>query len=368
MLKKINLRKAAHILCAIAITIALIGAMPMETYAVSFPSIGLNFEPSDESVVVSGVPASDASGSVEYQLEGYLNYGSERIETFCYGPKVVPYDVPSNQAYIFNWAGNEFILPCSGQYTFTAYITARYIDSNGNGVEEKGPKQTITITLNKKDTSTNWGPGLPSTTVETYDLKQLKGKDKDIVIEENGYTWTINGTDIQEVPEKNISLMITSSKNEESMKPVENDNTDNFFGETFVEKINIEHNGAFGFKAVLDYNVGTEYTGKYMNLFYVEGSDTFTFMEGCLVDESGIASFTFDHASDYVLAATDEEYTGQELNATIEEPVEEEMDIATPPVEEEEEKAGVPVGLIIGGAVLVLVAAGVVVRGRKKAK
>ena len=119
---------------------------------------------------------------------------------------------------------------------------------------------------------------------------------------------------------------------------------------------------------MLDYNVGAEYAGKYMNLFYVEGSDTFTFMEGCLVDESGIASFTFDHASDYVLAATDEEYTGQELNAATEEPVEEEMDITAPPVDEqEEEKAGVPVGLIVGGIVLVLVAVGVVVRGRKKA-
>ena len=44
------------------------------------------------------------------------------------------------------------------------------------------------------------------------------------------------------------------------------------------------------------------------------------------------------------------------------------MDITAPPVDEqEEEKAGVPVGLIVGGIVLVLVAVGVVVRGRKKA-
>ena len=165
MLKKIHLSKTVHILCALVITIALIVAMPLETYAVSFPSISLTFEPSDESVVVSGVPVSDASGSVEYMVEGYLNYGSERIETFCYGPKVVPYDVPSNQAYIFNWADNEFILPCSGQYTFTAYITAIYIDSNGNGVEEKGPKQTISSEkhLWKKSTLS---------TMENSDLKQ----------------------------------------------------------------------------------------------------------------------------------------------------------------------------------------------------
>lgn len=61
-------------------------------------------------------------------------------------------------------------------------MTARYIDAQGNGVEEKGPKTTINITLHKKDESTNWGPGLPNTTVEDYDLGQIKGKDKTIKV------------------------------------------------------------------------------------------------------------------------------------------------------------------------------------------
>lgn len=59
---------------------------------------------------------------------------------------------------------------------------------------------------------------------------------------------------------------------------------------------------------------------KYANLFYVKGDGTFEFMEGVLVDEGGFASYAFTHASDYVIAVTDVEYTGQELNPKPVEP------------------------------------------------
>lgn len=129
-------------------------------------------------------------------------------------------------------------------------------------VEENGPKQTITITLTKKDESTNWGPGLPNTTVETYDLGQIQGKDKIILIEENGYTWTIHGTDIESVPDANLSLAITQNP-----QIFVSNGVDEFFGDTIAYK--------------------------------------------------------FTHASDYIIAVTDVEYTGQELNPKPAEPTEE---------------------------------------------
>lgn len=129
-------------------------------------------------------------------------------------------------------------------------------------VEENGPKQTITITLTKKDESTNWGPGLPNTTVETYDLGQIQGKDKIILIEENGYTWTIHGTDIESVPDANLSLAITQNP-----QIFVSNGVDEFFGDTIASK--------------------------------------------------------FTHASDYIIAVTDVEYTGQELNPKPAEPTEE---------------------------------------------
>lgn len=252
--------------------------------AVSFPDINVSFETTDESVIVDGVLGNSADGLVEYMVEGYLNYQSERIETFCYGPNVVPYDVPDKMAYIFNWSGDaEFLLPCTGEYQFTA-----------------------------------WGPGLPNTTVESYDLGQIKGKDKAIRIEEETYTWTIKGQEIVNVPGKNISLKIT-----ENPESFDETGVSDFFGETIALKMNIEHSGEFGFSAVLDYKIGAEYIGKYANLFYVAGGGAFEYIDGSLVGDDGVASFVMTHASDYVVAITDVEYTGQELNVKEEIPTEE---------------------------------------------
>ena len=82
--------------------------------------------------------------------------------------------------------------------------------------------------------------------------------------------------------------------------------------------------GKFGFKAVLDYMLGMQYADQYANLFYAAGEGVFEYAEGVVVDENGIATFAFMHASDYVIAVTDEPYIGQELNPKEEESVAEE--------------------------------------------
>lgn len=289
----------------------------IEAHAVTLPNFSLTFDGTDQSVILAGCPAYDPTGTVQFELNGYLNYQDERVETFCYAPSVYPHHIPEAQAYIFNWADIEFILPCSGEYQFTAYVKAHYFAADGTAVTETGPKQTITITLTKKDESTNWGPGLPNTTVETYDLEQIQGKDKNITIEEDGYTWTINGKDIETIPEQNLSLAIT--KNPDTL---DSQSVSVFFGNTVASKFSIEHSGDFGFISILDYYIGPEYAGKHANLFYAKSDGTFEFMEGVLVDEAGFASYHFSHASDYVIAVTDVEYTGQELNPKPVEPVE----------------------------------------------
>lgn len=313
-MNKKSFSKIQFLLVSLAIILAGFLGIKTDVYAVSIPGITLSYDSTDQSVIVAGIPAYDSTGSVQYELNGYINYSDERIGTFCYAPSVAPHHIPEKQAYVFNWADTEFLLPCSGEYQFTAYVCAIY--SNGNGmVKEKGPSQTITITLTKKDESTNWGPGLPNTTVESYDLGQIQGKDKTILVEEDGYTWTINGSDIETVPEKNISLAITKDSNTFPMENIET-----FFGDTLVSKFTVDHSGNFGFSALLKYFVGNDYIGKYANLFYVNGDGTFDFIEGCLVDENGFASYIFTHASDYVIAITDAEYTGQELNPAPEVP------------------------------------------------
>lgn len=308
-MKKLKLKKSIcySILMLCCLLVGIIGG---QTEYSAFPSITVEFDSNEQSVIVSGVPAADSAG-IEYELRGSLYYGSERIETFCYAPNAMPYHVADKQAYIFNWKETEFLLPCSGDYQFTAYLS-----KITNGIRQDGPKTTITIHLTKSDESTNWGPGLPNTTVETYDLNEIKGTDKNIVIEEEEYSWNIFGQDIETVPDENLSLAITEDSESFPMTGVEE-----FFGDTLVKKFSIEHSGEFGFKATLNYYVGTEYAEKYANLFYVVGDGTFEFIEGGIVDENGNIAYTFTHASDYIIAITDVEYTGQELNENPEEPV-----------------------------------------------
>ena len=152
-------RKISRLIAMSAVMLLCFICIKMDAFAVSFPVISVTFDESEQSVIVSGVPAYDATGTIQYELRGYLNYGDERVETFCYAPSVYPYHVADSQAYIFNWADSEFLLPCSGEYQFTAYIVANV--PTGQGMrQEQGTKTTISITLTKKDESTNWAMSL----------------------------------------------------------------------------------------------------------------------------------------------------------------------------------------------------------------
>ncbi|MBQ7359532.1 MAG: hypothetical protein IJW63_05510 [Lachnospiraceae bacterium] len=315
MKKQTILSKIKLILCALLLVATTWGYTPIDTYALDFPNLIITFDPADESVIVENVWDKSFDGNIHYAIEGYLNYGKERVETFCYAPSAKSYDIPEKQAYIFNWADREFLLPCSGDYKFTCYPTATYQNNEGVDVKVKGQKITIDITLNKVDESTNWGPGLPNTTVESYDLKQIKGKDKTIVIEEPEYSWNIYGKDIVEVPDANISLKVVTNPEEFAFGGVQQ-----FFGNALAYRLGIEHDGEFGFTATLRYNMGAQYIGQFAHLFYVVGDGTFQFITSTLVDENGYALFPFTHASDYIIAVTDEEYTGQDLNPDAEEP------------------------------------------------
>lgn len=321
------LQKITLLLCILSLTAGTWLGATCELNAVDFPTITVTFDPTDESVIVEGVQDLSPDGPYNYSLEGYLNYDKERVETFCYGPRARAYDIPEKMAYIFNWKDHEFILPCSGEYKFTCYMTALYWDNDKQKeVKEKGPKTTITITLTKQDESTNWGPGLPNTTIETYTLKEIMGKNKTIEINEPEYSWNIHGTEIIEVPDANISLKVVTNPD-----PYSYGNVQEFFGSTLAYMLGIEHHGPFGFTAHLKYNMGADYIGKFAHLFYVVGDGTFVYMGSALVEADGYVVFPFDHASEYIIAVTDEEYTGQELNPKVEEPV-----VDEPTVEESE--------------------------------
>ena len=95
--------KTINILVTMILLLVTLCTPKLVAQAVEFPGINVTFDPADESVIVEGIPANSADGTIEYQLEGYLNYEKERVETFCYAPNAKPYDVSAKQAYIFNW-------------------------------------------------------------------------------------------------------------------------------------------------------------------------------------------------------------------------------------------------------------------------
>ena len=75
--------------------------------------------------------------------------------------------------------------------------------------------------------------------------------------------------------------------------------------EIYVE-MSLEHEGAFGFTAVLSVQLEDAQPGQYANLFYYnEQAGSFEFMCASLIDSKCSADFEFKHASDYVIIISD---------------------------------------------------------------
>ena len=278
-------------------------------------ALSLSFDKETQEIIVAGVPATD--NTYNYSVNGNLYYGDTLVESFCYGTASVWYDIPDAQAYIFSYDDIEFILPASGTYKMNAWIETRDLATWTD--LGKSQKTSLTFYYQKKDESTNWGPGLPETMVEDWEIAELEGKDKDMVVsggtEENPYTWTIHGTDITSVPpeEENVNLEIKTMDARFEGMPGQ---------ETTSIKLDIAHNGSFGFTARLDLTLHPIHAGKYANLFYIIEPGKYEYVQSCIIDANGVATFYLDHASSYMVVISDKEYTGETIIEPVAEPVE----------------------------------------------
>lgn len=270
-------------------------------------ALTLEFDETNQEIIVSGVPATD--DKYNYSVNGYLKYGDERIESFCYGTAAIGYDIPDAQAYIFSYSDKEFLLPCSGTYVMTAWIETREVSTWAD--LGKSERTTLEFYYKKSDESTNWGPGLPETMIEDWEIAELQGKNKDMVVsggnEEYPYTWTINGEDIYAVPgeDEKVDLQILSMDARFDAYIPGNEITN--------IQLDIAHSGDFGFTARLDYTLGAQHAGRYANLFYVLGPGKYEFVQSCQIDANGVATFLLNHASSYFVVIRDEAYTGEAI-------------------------------------------------------
>ena len=135
---------------------------------------------------------------------------------------------------------------------------------------------------------------------EVFD--SIRGKDRVIKVQFEGYSWTIAGTDITSENLRDIDLSVNKSK--EGLP------------DTIVEELTkqeeyltlqLVHHGVFGFSAMLSVELPKTSEGRIANLFYYNPVTGKLELESVgTVDETGKVELKFTHASSYVVVIEDE--------------------------------------------------------------
>ncbi len=146
-------------------------------------------------------------------------------------------------------------------------------------------------------------------------LSAAKGKDVNIVFNYNGYTWTINGLTIKDMPAnmKDIGLAISTMKSEQYSEMAQGKD---------ILQIEIDHSGELPFTASLAYSIGDAYDDSDVYLYFVnEKTDSLEYVAASTC-KNGKVVYDFDHASKYVLTAEklDETVTKEETTVKASSP------------------------------------------------
>lgn len=135
-----------------------------------------------------------------------------------------------------------------------------------------------------------------ATTVPDKVIDAVSGKDVDVVLDMGDYTWTINGKDVLSSNPSNINLEVKFDTAEIPDKVV-----NDLANGAPVKQLSLTHEGNFGFKGTLNFYMGKEYAGQYGHLYYYDSDGKMVYQHTSLIDENGYASYTFSHASDYLV-------------------------------------------------------------------
>ena len=194
-----------------------------------------------------------------------------------------------------------------GTVVLNAVKSAIIPDDNNNG--NSGINLNITVdgsdftevvnTINAVSDGTTVIVNVNGTTAIPEDVfNSMSGKDVNVVFKvgENA-TWVVKGKDIKNKLSKAIDLGVTLGKSDipsDKIKALAGDNA-------FIE-LSLAHDGEFGFTATLRLYVGTQYNGKYANLYYYnEKTGSLEYVKAVKVNADGAVEYEFVHASDYVI-------------------------------------------------------------------
>ncbi len=139
-----------------------------------------------------------------------------------------------------------------------------------------------------------------ATVVSKEILKEAKEKGVDVVLQMDGYSWTIDAKDIKGVNLEDINLEVDLHAEAIPSKQIAK-----LAGDNPVTQISLTHEGNFGFAATLSFNLGSEYKDKFGNLYWYDSTGKMIFIDSGLIDEDGNVSLTFSHASDYAIVMKD---------------------------------------------------------------
>lgn len=134
-------------------------------------------------------------------------------------------------------------------------------------------------------------------------LQQIKEQGREVILQmDDQVSWTIHGDTIETDNLKDINLKVTFGNSQIPEWKLEALTAN----EIFIE-MSLEHEGDFGFTAVLSVQLDDAQPGQYANLFYYnEQSGDFEFMCASLIDSKCSVDFEFKHASDYVIIISNE--------------------------------------------------------------
>ena len=162
------------------------------------------------------------------------------------------------------------------------------------------PEETVTEIVEEIESSQNGDTVTvdmsEATTVPDKVIDAVSGKDVDVVLDMGDYTWTINGKDVLSSDPSNINLEVKFDTAEIPDKVV-----NDLANGAPVKQLSLTHEGNFGFKGTLNFYMGKEYAGQYGHLYYYDSDGKMVYQHTSLIDENGYASYTFSHASDYLV-------------------------------------------------------------------
>ena len=176
-------------------------------------------------------------------------------------------------------------------------------------IERKTSWSFITKDLKKAEEGTTFTVDMNGTTA--VPLKALRAiRNKDVTLEiriTKDLVWSINGKKLPKILRGDMECGVLLNPSQEDTKTVIPKNLlrETAKGNAYVT-MHLDHEGKFGFEALLSVMFGEEKEGSFANLFYFnEKAGTLEFADADKIRKDGKATFTFTHASEYVIVFAD---------------------------------------------------------------